>query len=161
MFVKRYALGSWIIGLLQICGGICLLIKPGIIAGLLVRTEDYPATSAFFVEHVLDLCANVELLWVPVSLLAILLFKRDKKPLLSPISFILCSVLKTLIWSAFPILLIMPAGVMPSTFDWLKQSVSPIFLESYTFAIIGISFGLFYLTTNVKLYRKLNAESSL
>jgi len=83
--------------------------------------------------------ASVECLWIPISAIAIFFLTANKKHLISPISFVAYEIIGITISVTLQILDPQP-----------NKNELPM-----PFVIAGLLFGMFYLITNVRLYKDL------
>ena len=140
MFSKGYALGACVIALLKIFWGIERIHNPGKIY-----------YGSWSIESVM---VPIDLLWTLVSALAIFLFV-GKKPWLSPISFLLYSVIMTFLVAVAPSLMVIAKAVAHSP----SSSLDPISSVGMVDGVVGILFGIYYAIVNICFWVTLIAEN--
>lgn len=118
-FIKFYVFGGIIIGFLQTVDGILLVLD---------KVRDFNMSVAM-----------LEFLWVPICISTVVVFKRQKISILSPLSYIIYNVAG---WIAATIIASPPEG---QPFD------IPL-----GFAVAGLLFGIYYTYINYKLINNNN-----
>ena len=121
---KLYIILAIVIGVLQVIDGLILILSGGV-----------PVTFNY-IE------AMFELIWLPLSVTAIFVFRRVRLNPLSPYSYVVYNLVGWIIsiWVA-------PPGIADTTI--------PI-----GYAIAGTLFGIYYIIINDRLYRKISGKKS-
>ncbi len=118
-FARFYAAGAIGIGIMQVIDGVLLILGKG-----------NPVMFNYIV-------AMFELLWIPVCVIMVFIFKKNRISMLSPYTYVLYHFIG---WT-IAILTVNPDETVAAIPVW--------------FAAIGSSFGIYYVIINDRLFRKL------
>lgn len=124
-YAKFYIIAAIILGLFQIIDGLFLLLRDG------------------HLNKFNWIISSIELIWLLLSIIAIIIFTKNRISLLSPISYLLY----------YTLCIIISIGIAMSMFNQ-NQGVTVSDVPTWIYSI-GILFGVFYFYSNYKLFKKL------